>query len=81
MRVKQLMEVGKLKFEGWVEPKLNAHKTVIERAEKRNSVCRLIKLHYLVIGEFEADIVLAFSAALRYLFVITIILCFWTSLK
>ena len=45
----------------------------------KNPFLRLIKLHWLVMRESEVDVVLAFSAALRYLFIIMLLLCFWES--
>ena len=81
MKAKQLVNAGKIKFEGWLEPRFHAHKTALARAEKTNPVWRLIKLHWTVVGEFEADVVLAFSATLRYLFIIIVLLCFWDSAR
>lgn len=77
MRAKQLMEVGKLKFEGWLEPRFHAHKTALKRVDKTNSLWKSIKRHWLVVGEFEADIVLAFSVAIRYLFILIVLLFIW----
>ncbi|MGF1521895.1 MAG: hypothetical protein ACFBSF_06180 [Leptolyngbyaceae cyanobacterium] len=81
MKAKQLVKAGKIRFEGWLEPRFYAHRTALKRAEKTNPVWRLIKLHWTFVGEFEADIVLAFSAGLRYLFIVVVLLCFWNSMK
>ncbi len=77
MIARQLVKVRKSKFKGWLKPRFDDHKTALEEAEKTNVILKTIKHHWLVMSEFEADIVLAFSAALRYLLLAIVLRCLW----